>query len=106
MRINDERYRIELEHKAEELRLILRRRGHIVAERAPEDLEETLLVGEREAAAHELERSYHLLRQVDGALTRLRAGDYGSCLKCESAITEKRLRPVPWAMYCVNCQEQ
>jgi DnaK suppressor protein len=106
MKINDERYQIELEHKAEELRQILRRRGHIVAERAPEDLEETLLVAEREAAALELDRTYRLLRQVDGALTRLRAGDYGSCLKCESLIPEKRLRAVPWAMYCVKCQEQ
>ena len=104
MKINDEKYRIELEQKAEELRQIVHRRGHIVAERASEDLEETLLVAEREAAAHELERMYRLLRQVDAALARLRTGEYGSCLKCELAIPEKRLIAVPWAMYCVDCQ--
>src|SRR6266566_1268414 len=92
MEINDERYRIELEQKAEELRQIVHRRGHIIAERAPEDLEETLLVAEREAAANALERTYRLLRQVEAALARLRTSEYGSCLKCELAIPEKRLR--------------
>ncbi len=105
MKINGERYLIELEQKAEELRQILRRRGHLVSERASEELEETLLVAEREAAAHELERTYRLLRQVEAALDRLRTGEYGPCLKCELAIPEKRLRAVPWAMYCVDCQE-
>src|SRR5882724_12928728 len=92
MKINVERYGIELAQKAEELRQIVHRRGYIVAERAPEDLEETLLLAEREAAAHELERTYRLLRQVEAALTRIRSGEYGSCLKCELAIPEKRLR--------------
>ena len=105
MKIDDDRYQIELEHKAEDLRQILRRRGQLIAERAPEELEETLLVAEREAAAHDLERSYRLLRQVEAALARLRTGEYGSCLNCKRAIAEKRIRAVPWAMYCVDCQE-
>ena len=106
MKINDERYGIELAQKAQELRQIVHRRGHIVAERAPENLEETLLVAEREAAAHELERTYYLLRQVEAAMVRLRTGEYGSCLKCELAIPEKRLKAVPWGVYCVECQEE
>ncbi len=49
---------------------------------------------------------YEKLRLVDEALERLDAGDYGFCLECESPIPEKRLRAIPWARYCVACQEK
>jgi len=48
---------------------------------------------------------YHQLRLVEEALDRLDAGDYGICLACEEPIAEKRLRALPWARYCVACQE-
>jgi DnaK suppressor protein len=49
---------------------------------------------------------YHQLRLVEEALDRLDAGDYGICLACDEQIAEKRLRALPWARYCVTCQEQ
>ena len=48
---------------------------------------------------------YLQLRLVDEALDRLNAGDYGVCLACEEPIPAKRLRALPWARYCVPCQE-
>jgi DnaK suppressor protein len=42
---------------------------------------------------------------VEEALDRLDAGDYGICLACDEAIAEKRLLALPWARYCVTCQE-
>ncbi len=48
---------------------------------------------------------YRQLRQVEEALDRLDAGDYGICLACDEAIAEKRLLALPWARYCVTCQE-
>ena len=48
---------------------------------------------------------YLQLRLVDEALDRLDAGDYGICLGCDAPIAEKRLRALPWARYCVACQE-
>jgi DnaK suppressor protein len=48
---------------------------------------------------------YHLLRRVEEALDRLDAGDYGICLACDEPIAEKRLRALPWARYCVICQD-
>ena len=33
------------------------------------------------------------------------SGDYGICLGCEEPIPDKRLRALPWARYCVRCQE-
>ncbi len=48
---------------------------------------------------------YLQLRLVDEALDRLDSGDYGTCLACEEPIPSKRLRALPWARYCVPCQE-
>ena len=48
---------------------------------------------------------YSQLRLVDEALDRLESGDYGICLGCEEPIPRKRLQALPWARYCVPCQE-
>ena len=48
---------------------------------------------------------YQQLKLVDEALDRLSAGDYGVCLACDEPIPVKRLQAVPWAKYCVSCQE-
>ena len=48
---------------------------------------------------------YLQLRMVDEALDRLDSGDYGICLACEEPIPAKRLRAIPWARYCIPCQE-
>ncbi len=45
------------------------------------------------------------LRLVEEALDRLKAGDYGVCLGCEQPIAEKRLQALPWARFCVKCEE-
>lgn len=48
---------------------------------------------------------YLQLRLVDEALDRLDSGDYGVCQRCEEPIPPKRLNALPWARYCVPCQE-
>jgi DnaK suppressor protein len=48
---------------------------------------------------------YGQLRLVEEALDRLEAGDFGTCLNCEEPIPAKRLRALPWARYCIPCQE-
>ena len=47
-----------------------------------------------------------LLRQVEGALERLDQGEYGTCDHCEVPIGAQRLKAIPWARYCVDCQEK
>lgn len=47
-----------------------------------------------------------LLREVDDALRRVERGTYGVCHECDEPISGKRLDAVPWAKYCVACQEQ
>jgi DnaK suppressor protein len=48
---------------------------------------------------------YGQLRLVEEALDRVRSGDFGVCVACERAIPRKRLQALPWARYCVPCQE-
>jgi len=47
-----------------------------------------------------------LLREISDALLRLDHGTYGICAECEEPISNKRLDALPWARYCVACQEQ
>ena len=47
-----------------------------------------------------------LLREVEAALRRIEQGTYGVCHECEEPISSKRLDAVPWAKYCVTCQEE
>src|SRR5208283_5550529 len=46
-----------------------------------------------------------LLREISDALDRIDHDTYGICMECEEAISAKRLDAVPWARYCVTCQE-
>jgi DnaK suppressor protein len=45
------------------------------------------------------------LREINDALHRIDSDMYGICLECEEPISAKRLDAVPWAKYCVTCQE-
>lgn len=47
-----------------------------------------------------------LLRQVDAALGKMRQNTYGLCEKCGEGISEKRLEALPFAQYCIACQEE
>lgn len=46
------------------------------------------------------------LLEVEQAIERLDDGSYGQCDHCEETIPAKRLQAVPWARYCIDCQEQ
>jgi DnaK suppressor protein len=47
-----------------------------------------------------------LLREVQDAMRRMDNGTYGVCYQCEEPISARRLDAVPWAKFCVSCQER
>ena len=49
---------------------------------------------------------YEKLRMVEEAIDRFDSGEYGICLACEETIAPRRLQVVPWARYCVHCQDR
>ncbi|MDI5940297.1 MULTISPECIES: TraR/DksA family transcriptional regulator [Micromonospora] len=46
------------------------------------------------------------VEQVADALRRIDEGGYGVCERCERAIPVQRLEVVPYARFCVPCQEK
>lgn len=47
-----------------------------------------------------------ILEEVQHAIERMDDGEYGSCMECGEKISKKRLDAVPWARFCVPCQER
>ncbi len=45
------------------------------------------------------------LTMIDDALERIEDDEYGLCQNCEEEINPKRLAAVPWARYCLDCQQ-
>jgi DnaK suppressor protein len=45
------------------------------------------------------------LNKVNDALARLEQGSYGNCFDCGDEIAEKRLRALPFAVRCKDCEE-
>ena len=45
------------------------------------------------------------LKKIDTALRRIEAGDYGDCFECGGEIAEARLRALPFAVRCRDCEE-
>jgi DnaK suppressor protein len=44
------------------------------------------------------------LHAVEAAFARMRNGTYGICIDCGTAINVERLRAVPTAIRCIECQ--
>lgn len=110
MTINYESYRKVLEQKNEEVRrsMSAQKAAQVLARQEhPHD------EGDLSQQSHEewlfLNRNtidMELLREVQGALRRIDQGSYGTCYECEEPISAKRLAAIPWAKFCVACQER
>jgi DnaK suppressor protein len=46
------------------------------------------------------------LNKINEALARLDEGRYGSCFECGDEISEARLRALPFAVRCKDCEEE
>ena len=95
-----------LENKQDELERIVRNRDAITIEKSADALDEVQHAAERELAIRNLDRESNLLRNVRSALRRIDDGSFGVCLHCEEEISPKRIAAVPWAPFCIQCQEQ
>jgi len=101
-----ENFRSILEAKQAILTGSLCSREEIVIEKAPDTLDAIQLAGEREVAIRNLDRDSHMLRQIRESLGRIADGSYGICQRCEEDISLKRLQALPWAVFCIGCQEK
>ena len=46
-----------------------------------------------------------VIQQIDMALDKIREGSFGVCEGCGEEIDERRLKVLPFARFCRECQE-
>ena len=100
-----DRFRAILTANVAELERFNRHREGITIERSADQLEEIQAASERALAVCNLDREFNQLRNVRAALRRIQEGCFGTCQQCDDDIHPKRLAAVPWATFCIRCQE-
>jgi DnaK suppressor protein len=73
-----------------------------VDRRVPDDLEGSI---QEDIDLALLQINSEIIDKISDALARLEADSYGRCNDCGEDIAEKRLRALPFAARCKNCQE-
>lgn len=61
---------------------------------------------ERDFMIELIQNSEQSLRDIDTALEKIENGTYGICEVCEKKINKERLKALPFAKLCVNCQRE
>jgi DnaK suppressor protein len=77
----------------------------IAIEKNAEVLDEIQRNADRTLALQSLTHIWETESLVSEALQRIEDGSYGTCAECDAQISEKRLAAIPWAKYCIQCQE-
>jgi RNA polymerase-binding protein DksA len=95
----------QLEDAHREIAKSLGLRDQVCIEQAADAMDQIQAAAARDLAISNLDRSVRWLREIEDALRRLDIGEYGTCANCEEKIGPKRLRAVPWAQFCLKCQE-
>src|ERR1700719_4032598 len=100
-----DRFRAVLTARVAELERFTRNRDGITIERSADQLDEIQAASQRALAVCNLDREFNQLRDTRAALRRIPEGNFGTCHECDEDIHPKRLAAVPWATFCVRCQE-
>jgi len=104
-RIELSAFRSVLESRQTDLRNGSRSREALAIETSPDELDRIQHASDRDMTIDNLERDSAQLAEVRSALHRVTVGTFGFCVGCEEKINPKRLAAVPWASFCVVCQE-
>ena len=99
------RFRTILTARVAELERFTRNRDGITVERSADQLDEIQAASQRALAVCNLDREFNHLRDAQAALHRIEEGSFGTCQECDEDIHPKRLAAVPWATFCIRCQE-
>src|SRR5690348_989388 len=94
-----------MEAKYKELSFSACNRDEIVVETTADEIDRLQQQLSSDIAVRKLDRTSALLKNIRAALDRIEDEIHGVCLRCEERIPEKRLKALPWASHCVDCQE-
>ena len=59
---------------------------------------------DRELSTNMVSAEQEVLYQIDDALKRMDEGSFGACSECQHPISMSRLKAVPYASLCIECQ--
>lgn len=75
------------------------------AEHEPDNVDAAALEVDREFCDRLSNELAERQTQIRRAEERLREGTYGICAFCQEPIPQWRLEVIPWAEFCLRCQE-
>lgn len=105
-----EAFRKKLEARQQDLRRMVTRTqqdGRSADEDTAQDIADKAASSyNKEFLFHQSNADRQLLQMVEGALARIREGNFGECISCGKEINPKRLEAVPWTRHCIECQEK
>lgn len=105
-----EGFKKRLETRQQELRRMVTRTqqdGRSADEDTAQDIADKAASSyNKEFLFHQSNNDRQLLQMVEGALARIREGNFGECISCGTEINPKRLEAVPWTRHCIECQEK
>ncbi len=98
-------FRTILREKQTMLEHLMLKRDGIAVERSADPSDEAQHAIDRDLSVSVLDHDAGVLSAVRSALRRIERGAYGVCQSCDCEISDKRLAAMPWALYCIECQE-
>ncbi|MEA3460151.1 MAG: TraR/DksA C4-type zinc finger protein [Chloroflexota bacterium] len=111
MEESDSEFRKQLEEERDRLKAELERLsaeeqenpGYRYSNHMADEASDVFEQAKNLALRQNLER---LLAKVEGALTKIEKGTYGMCEECGRKIALDRLRALPYATLCFECQQR
>jgi DnaK suppressor protein len=100
-----QRFKLILQAMLETMEQPFRKRDEIAVENAPDSIDRVQQANERDLAIRQIEFNFNQVQNLKFALQRIADGSFGTCLRCDGYISLKRLEAVPWASFCIACQD-
>lgn len=69
-------------------------------------IEEGLALADKDLSSAQTAAIRRVLTEIGAAEDRVADGTYGACQTCGSSIPVERLEILPYARYCVSCQQK
>ncbi len=80
-------------------------KARALATKPADVLDQAALEQDKQLVLRKIAADQQLRTSLTQALERIRKGHFGECVNCRSAIETNRLQAIPWARYCIRCQE-
>lgn len=85
---------------------LMREQEHDAGQPPADEMDVARSLSEVDTHAALFDRAQERLSAIDAAIARLGAGVYGICARCGDEIPLARLEVIPFAQYCVDCQNE